>query len=93
MRLKFFTLHGCGRFSFTFASDVDHDAEELDRLALDLVNVDIVTKPDRPAVGCDEAVNEFMIAAGHGLVMTEHRDVPVVGVKVLGPEMGLLDPA
>jgi hypothetical protein len=75
------------------AGDVDHHPEQLDRHAVDHVHMHVIAQPDRAAVGGQHPVNQLMILARDGLVVAEHRDVPVLGMEMVAPERRLVDPA
>src|SRR3954452_21650363 len=82
-----------GRFGLALAGDIDHDAEKLDRYAVDGVDLDIVTQPEAAAVGGDHAIDELVVADAEGLVVAELRHVPVIGVDLVEPEVRFLQPA
>ena len=59
------------RLGLALAGDVDHDAEQLHRHAVDAVDVDVVAQPDGAAVGGDHAVDQLVVARGQRLVVAE----------------------
>src|ERR1051326_6142062 len=82
-----------GHLRLALAGYVDHDPEELGRLAVDAVDVDVVAQPDLAAVRGDHAVDELVVAPGKRLVMAEKGNVPILRMQTPHPEVGLLEPA
>jgi hypothetical protein len=88
-----FTVGKRRLFGLALAGDVHHDAEQLDRYSVDAVHVDVISQPDGAAVSGDDAIDELVIPPRHSFVVAEHGHVLVLGMNVLRPEVGLVEPA